>query len=44
MDFSGTKMKVKFGGSCLKKRKITYKRKSILNLYIVYEINSLLYD
>ena len=35
--FSGTKMEVEFDGSCLKQEKRTFKHKSILNVFFVYE-------
>ena len=35
----GTKIRVKFNGSCLKQDKITYTHGKIVNIYIVYEIN-----
>ena len=35
----GTKIRVKFSGSCLKQDKITYTHGKIVNIYIVYEIN-----
>ena len=35
----GSKIRVKFSGSCLKQDKITYTHGKIVNIYIVYEIN-----
>ena len=35
----GTKIRVKFNGSCLKQDKATYGHETIVNIYIVYEIN-----
>ena len=35
----GTKIRVRFSGSCLKQDKITYTHGKIVNIYIVYEIN-----
>ena len=35
----GTKTRVKFSGSCLKQDKATYNHGTIVNIYIVYEIN-----
>ena len=35
----GTKIRVKFSGSCLKQSKVTYTHGKIVNIYIVYEIN-----
>ena len=42
MDYLGAKIRVKFNGSCLKQDKITYAYKTILNIYIVYEISKTL--
>ena len=33
-------MRVKFTGSCLKKPKFTYTHKTIVNIYIVYELGA----
>ena len=38
LDFACTKMRVKFGGDCLKEEKITFNHRKIVNAYIVYEI------
>ena len=35
----GTKIRVKFSGSCLRQDKITYTHGKIVNIYIVYEKN-----
>ena len=35
----GTKVRVKFSGSCLKQGKTTYNHEAIVNIYIVYEIS-----
>ena len=37
--FYGTKTKVEFIGSCLKQDKVTYNHGTIVNIYIVYEID-----
>ena len=34
-----TKTRVKFNGSCLKQDKATYSHGTIVNIYIVYEVN-----
>ena len=39
LDYLGTKIRVKFNGSCLKEDKITYTHGKIVNIYIVYEIS-----
>ena len=39
LSYYGTKTRVKFSGSCLKQDKATYNHGTILNIYIVYEIN-----
>ena len=39
LNYLGTKIRIKFGGSCLKQDKITYAPGKIVNIYIVYEIN-----
>ena len=39
LNYLGTKIRVKFHGSCLKQDKITYTHGKIVNIYIVYEIN-----
>ena len=35
----GTKIRVKFSGSCLNQNKVTYTHGKIVNIYTVYEIN-----
>ena len=38
IDYTGSKIRVKFTGSCLKQsNKLTYNHKTIVNIYIVYE-------
>ena len=39
LDYLGTKIKIKFNGSCLKQGKITYTHGKIINIYIVYVIS-----
>ena len=39
MNYLGTKIRVRFSGSCLKQDKIAYTHGKILSIYIVYEIN-----
>ena len=39
LNYLGTKIRVRFCGSCLKHDKITYTLGKIVNIYIVYEIN-----
>ena len=39
LNYLGTKIRVKFGGSCLKQDEVTYTHGKIVNIYIVYEIN-----
>ena len=39
LSFYGTKTKVEFNGSCLKQDKVTYNHETIVNVYIVYEID-----
>ena len=39
LSFYGTKTKVEFNGSCLKKDKVTYNHGKIVNIYIVYVIS-----
>ena len=38
LNYVGTKVRIKFGGDCLKQEKITYTHGKIVNIYIVYEI------
>ena len=35
----GTKVRVRFSGSCLKQSKISYAHEKVVNIYIVYEVN-----
>ena len=37
---SGTKTRVKFTGSCLKQPKISYTHGKVVNIYIVYELDT----
>ena len=39
LNYLGSKIRVKFSGSCLKEDKITYTHGKIVNIYIVHEIN-----
>ena len=39
LSFYGTKSRVEFNESCLKQDKVTYNHGTIVNTYIVYEIN-----
>ena len=39
LNYSGTKTRVTFSGSCLKQDKITYTHRKIAKICIVYEIN-----
>ena len=39
LSYYGTKIRVKFNGSCLKQDKVTYNHGKIVNIYIVYEIS-----
>ena len=39
LSYLGTKIRVRFSGTCLKQDKITYTHGKIVNIYIVYEIN-----
>ena len=39
LNYLGTKIRVKFSGSCLKQDKVTYTHGKLVNIYIVYEIN-----
>ena len=39
LNYVGTKIRVKFSGSCLEQDKVTYTHGKIVNIYIVYEIN-----
>ena len=39
LSFYGTKTRVEFNGSCLKKDKVTYNHGKVVNVYIVHEIS-----
>ena len=39
LNYLGTKIRVRFTGSCLKQPEISYTHGKIVNIYIVYEIN-----
>ena len=39
LSFYGTKTRVEFNGSCLKQDKATYNHRTIVNIYIIYEIS-----
>ena len=39
-DYYGSKIRVKFTGSCLKQSKISYTHGTIVNIYIVYELGT----
>ena len=39
LNYFGTKIRVRFSGSCLKQDTFTYTHGKIANIYIVYEIN-----
>ena len=39
LDYVNTKMRVKFSGGCLKQDKATHDPRTIVNIYIVYEIS-----
>ena len=39
LNYVGTKIRVKFKGSCLKQDGISFNHGKIVNIYIVYEIN-----
>ena len=39
-DYYGSKIRLKFSGSCLKQDKITYTQKTTVNIYIVYELGA----
>ena len=36
---NNTKLRVRFGGSCLKQERVAYKYKYVVDIYFVYEIN-----
>ena len=39
LSYYGSKIRVKFNGSCLKQHKVTYSHGTIANIYVVYEIS-----
>ena len=39
LNYLGTKIRVKFSGSCLNQNKVIYTHGKIVNIYTVYEIN-----
>ena len=41
LSYYGVKTRVKFTGSCLKKDKVTFNHKKVVNIYIVYELNKI---
>ena len=41
LNYYGTKMRVKFTGSCLKQDKVTFNHKKVVNIYIVYELKKI---
>ena len=40
LNYYGTKIRVKFTGSCLKQSKISYTHGKVVNIYIVYELGA----
>ena len=40
MNYYGIKTRVNFTGSCLQQSNISYKQKTIVNFYIVYELGA----
>ena len=40
INYYGYNIRVKFTGSCLKKPKITYTHRKVVNIYIVYELSA----
>ena len=40
LSYLGTKTRVRFNRSCIKQEKITYTDRKIVNIYIVYELNT----
>ena len=40
LNYYGTKIRVKFTGSCLKQSKISYNHGKVVNIYIVYELRA----
>ena len=39
LNYIDFRLKIKFDGQCLKQDKVTFNHKTIVNIYIVYEIN-----
>ena len=39
LNYTGVRPRIKFYGQCLKKDKLTFTHKSLLNIFIVYEIH-----
>ena len=44
IDYSGNKIRVKFTGSYLKQPKISYTHRTIVNIYIVYELGASIFN
>ena len=42
LSYYGSKIRVKFNGSCLKQDKATYSHEAIANIYSVYEISKII--
>ena len=40
LSYYGTKIRVKFTGSCLKQSKISYTHRKVVNIYIAYELGA----
>ena len=40
LNYYGTKIRIKFTGSCLKQPKISYNHGRVVNIYIVYELRT----
>ena len=40
ISYYGTKIKLKFSGSCLKESKISYTHGKVVSIYIVYELGT----
>ena len=40
VSYYGTKMRVKFIGSCLQQPKVSYNHRTIVNIYVVYELGA----
>ena len=40
LNYYGTKIRVKFTGSCLRQSKISYNHGKVVNIYIVYELGA----